>query len=526
MLISLFVSLSLQAAGGATPAAQPAGSQAQPAGSQAPTQWVVGAPAPEFVLPSIDGAATTRLSDLRGRAALVVLFTPASSASRVRLSLAAQRARELARAPADAPQPELGGDDAPVAFLAVARELHAERARLLVDWLGVPFPVLWDPFLTVAPEAEHLTALVDAAGVVRALDPDLGDTEALRALLLAANAPARGAGANSDAEALPIGEAYLAPALALVRIRHPAGSESEARAALSAVLWARGGPAEGRAALDAAVAALARRAAAPDARPIDALRAGALFWLRRNTPFASAGDGPNALAHWLRAATASPDDPVLTGPLRRLGPRLSKSEAPYAWIDRAIDELAERGEARRPLRVALTEAEVAGPSTELPRLAEQELAPDPEREVDIDARGLLRVEAVAIPNIALAAAPAHGAEEEPTARIVTLRVHVTLAPGDGARFDSGAPAPIAWLVVPQGWGIDRNLYTFEAAAGALGGNARSIDFELLAPEGVARGNVRGYVIGHVLDRDGQAVRVRRDLNFPCVTHPIPSGPRD
>lgn len=463
--------------------------------------WTLDAAAPGVALPALDGARTIATRELRGRTILLIACTPSSGASRATLAAAATAARRLA-------------DVEALTFLAVARELHPERARDLAAWLGVTFPVLWDPFVTVAPERLTLTALIDPAGVVRALDVDLADMDALRALVVRvgqAGAPAvtdagnatGGEGApGATAPGVAASEPYLSPALVAAHGAHPEGSVDAARAALSRVLWLRG-DADPRAALCVAVAVLERRAAAADASPYDRLRAGLLRRFRSDLGLGEPGDLGAACEHWRAAATLHPAHAVLARPLQQFGPRLAKPEAFYAWLERARYELEERGEKLLPLRVALTEAEQVEPSTALPRLAETELAPDPEREVVADEANLCRVEGAAVP----LAAPGE---------VATARVHLTLSPIATAQLDPDAPAPVAWIVVPQGWGIDRNHHSFALSPVDPARRSAALDFEVLAPAGVTQGAVRGYVLVHLFDREGRRVYVRRELHVPIA----------
>jgi hypothetical protein len=470
--------------------------------------WKVGSALPELVLPTVDGDRTVALSELRGRPVIVLVVAPGSEASRQALADAARRARELAHEPPGAaPQLE---------FVAIARELHSDRARLLAAWLGVTFPILWDPFVTVAPEVPYTTALVDAGGIVRALDVPLGESAMLRDFVARTTAGARQSGQGGAAATAPA--AFVAPALAAFDAPHAPGSQAAVRAALSRVLWPRGaagapGTAEDRrAALEAAFTATELRAASADAAPLDHLRAGHVRWLRHTSSFPVPGDATVAVKHWLRAAAGPGSPETLSEPLRRLGPRLAKREPAYAWALRARYELEERAEVVPDLDPPLLGAEVLGPSPELPRLAESEPPPDPERQVTPDPAELLCCEGVAVPNVDLFAP---GADTT----VATARVLLVLAPGEGARFDFEAPAPRAWLVVPQGFGIDRNLHELALDSADAARGATSIDVELVAPAGVTRGALRGYVLAHVFDREGRRVHLRRDFHVPVPVRP-------
>jgi hypothetical protein len=94
-----------------------------------------------------------------------------------------------------------------------------------------------------------------------------------------------------------------------------------------------------------------------------------------------------------------------------------------------------------------------------------------------------------------------------------------LDPSGGVLFDIDAPAPRAWLVVPQGFGIDRNLHEFTLSSENAARGSTSIDVELVAPAGVARGSLRGYVLAHVYDRQGRRAYVRREINVPVPVRP-------
>lgn len=467
--------------------------------------FVVGAPAPEIALPVVAGARLSGLSELRGAPTVVFAVTPGDEASRARL----KRAAELAWS-------RKVRDEAPLHFAAVVRERDASRAQGLGAWLEAKFPQFWDPFLTVAPEVDSFCVLIDAMGYVRATGLDLSDGEALLAALAAAAAAAEGAAPA------PVGEPYLAPALARVRIAHPPGSEAEARAALSNILWLSGDRSAAGSAFDGALAALDRRAAAPDARPIERWRAGTARWIRRGSPFAAPGDGEAAVAHWRAAVGACVEDAALTRPLRELGPRLAKREAAYAWLDAARAALAAQGSTLGAWRVPPSRAELVGPSPELPRLAEAELAPDPDNAVERDEGGVLVLDGVCVPNIDLAVSSA----ADPNAKaggprdVRTARVHLSVALAEGALFDPEAPAPRAWLVVPQGWGIDRNAYELPRSEADPTKGALHVDFELLAPlakDGAAAptptGAVRGYVLAHVFDREGRRRHLRKEVNL-------------
>jgi len=397
-----------------------------------------------------------------GGPVLLVLGAPHDDTLRAALAQVRRLGRELAE-----------GEGPALRTVPVVRELHADRARLLLEWLvGAP-DGFSDPFHTLAPGARATTALVDAAGLVVAVDVPLDDAAALRALLRKP-APAPAAAPVSDLTA-------------------------EARAALL------------RADLDEAVQALEARASAAAATPLDLARAGHARWLRhlaRTGP----GDAVAAFGHWRAAALRAPDS-AAAEPARRFGPRLAKRAGGADWPLRARYELAERGVDVADLAPPPTAAELLGPSTELPRLAEREVAPDPAREVAADTDGLLRVETADMPNIDHFAPGA-------AAEVATARVFITVVPGEGVLFDPDAPAPVLWIVVPQGVGIDRNLYVPVARRPlALARTAYDVDFEVLAAPGMQSAVLRGYVLAHVLDRQGRRAHVRRDLRITCTLRP-------
>jgi hypothetical protein len=446
--------------------------------------WAAGRTAPSIELRTTQRT-TWRLEDERGRVVLLAAVTASNAASRATLGALVARGAEL----------RANGVD--VAVVAIVREPQLDRVLRLAELEPTPPNLVWDPFLTVAAEATTLTAVIDPAGTVRALDVDLSNAGAVRA---ACRTATEGASSTATGTAPFLSSTYVvgdrAHAAAL-------GPDGDVRTALSRLLWSPPEGVSARSLFAAAIEAVEARAAAPDARPIDHVRAGDLRWLRRGTASSAPGDGAAAVAHWLRAARSAPTDEVLTSRLRALGPRLAKREPMYAW--------AAEGESAgcHPLSLA----ERLGPSTELPRLAGSEAQPDAERAVEPDREGLVVADAALVPNVDLLVP---GAERA----VVTARLHIVLVPAEGVRIDSLSEAPRAWLVVPQGFAVERNSHTFELDPSAPELRPSSIDLEVLVPPGVTRGTVRGYVLASVFDRAGRRRTIRHELNVPFSSLPI------
>lgn len=377
-------------------------------------------------------------------------------------------------------------EDGSLRLVGIVQEQHPERARLFAQWKQLGWPILWDPFQTTGSTRVPYVVLVDADGIVRAVDPE-PETFAARFLALAGEPSA--------------GEAS-APLEASSRGQRPADEEEHA------LERARGGLLHGTGELSPLVETLVLHALRHPGDARAQYQAGVALLMRHDSSERRGGDFQAAVDAWTHALALDPGQYVWRRRLQQYGPRMDKPYDFYGWVETARTEIERRGETPVPLSAELTPAERAQPRHGFAEPVRAE--PDPEGRVERDREGWIAVDTAVVFST-------EGARR-------TASVHLELAPVAGVRWDLEAGPLEVWLGQrdrPAGWTLSERRFTrVPAAPDALERFALEIDLDPRAP---SEGQVEGYVLFHACEaRRGACATRRRDFSL-AILPPAPDA---
>lgn len=365
-----------------------------------------------------------------------------------------------------------------------------------MQWHGMDWPVLWDPFNLLEFSAVPVTYLLDEEGTVLVVQPLLDRADDLRDRtddLYSDDGPEPGGftpGPPPEISPPPTAEAL---------------PSDWSDYSVSLVLW--GGAGRVDEAVDAARKALEGRD-----DPVSWFRLGVVLRMRYDSDLRQVGDFAEAVAAWSRALDADPNQYIWRRRLQQYGPRLAKPYPFYDWVSRARTDIEARGERPHDLAVEPHGAELAQPATDLEeeRRGEPESEPDPDNLVQTDQKGLVDVEAVLVP---------------PTPRPgETIRVHLVLSPNQrlDAHWNNEAGHGELWVIGPRGRRIDPNHQVLPVGPGDVSDEERHLEFEVEVPEtGEDTLDLTGYLLYYVCESaTGVCVYLRQDVH---VTIPIAAG---
>lgn len=386
-----------------------------------------------------------------------------------------------------------------LATAGVALEQHPDRARLFMQWHNMGWPVLWDPFNLLEFPAVPVTYLLDAAGEVLVVQPNLERAQDILERLIDLP-PAPG----------EVRDAGQIPARARPGVTAAPAADAEPQTwsdhAVSLALW---GGADG---IGEAVDA-ARLAAERSDDPVNWFRLGVVLRMRYDSEFRQAGDFADAVNAWSRALEADPNQYIWRRRLQQYGPRLAKPYPFYDWVPIAREEIEARGEQPTELVVEPHGAEFAQPASEIQQPAseiqeegsvEKEPEPDPQARVRTDEKGLVEVETVVIPS-----KPRPGD---------SVRVHLILTPDQArdAHWNNEAGYSEIWVDPPPGWQISDNHQHLPVGPGEVSDETRHLELEVAIPDNAETAEtLTGYLLYYVCEgAAGVCVYLRKDLEIP------------
>ncbi len=367
-------------------------------------------------------------------------------------------------------------------MVGIIQEQHPARCRLFMQWQEMEWPVLVDSLDLLEVAVVPITALIDEAGVVRALGPK---EEAFEAFLAAEPAtPARPA----TAPAVPDLEA-------LERAARDGDAAALARWAQALVLW--GTDAD----LGRATVAWERAAAAEPENGWIRFHLGVTWRRRYDSPARRPGDFRRAVEAWGAALALDPNQYIWRRRIQQVGPRLEKPYPFYDWVERARREVAERGELPAELPVEPGGAEIAQPAKRFETAAATPPEPDPQGRIHRDTRGFVRAEATVVP-----ATVAPGG---------AVRVHVVLRPdpAQDAYWNNEAEDLVLWVDVPPGWQASSTHHTVPAPPQEVSDETRTVELELASPKDFrGEAELAAYALYYVCEKvDGTCLYRRQDV---------------
>ncbi len=280
--------------------------------------------------------------------------------------------------------------DGKLIVLGVVQEQHAERARLYKQWKQYSFPIAQDSVTGLGLAVVPIPILIDEHGYVmksRLKPDDIGPLVSQPAPKPESPAPkldprhvtVEWLKANSQRK--PTIEYSVAVGDALLR-------SDSSKATKEAIMWYR-----------SAAAALVEQGPAELLGQIQ-FRIGVAY---RSLYDQSIGDGQdpanfsNASTFWSLALEENPNQYIWRRRIQQYGPRQIKPYPFYDWVQKAQQEIAQRGESPVALSVPLSGAEMAQPGRRFEASAANDNNPDPKSKIVRDDENLIRVHATIVP---------------------------------------------------------------------------------------------------------------------------------
>ena len=350
--------------------------------------------------------------------------------------------------------------------IGITQEQHPDRCQLYAQWQGIDWPILWDPFNLTGSAAVPVVLAVDEAGVIR---PGRLDVRRFEEQIVE--------GWMADTPAKP-GTTARRPYPDVVPPSTRAAADSvgdPAQAALSRLLWCRTAGEEqlDGAAYGAVLQTLEQAALAPDADPALTFRHGVALRMRYDSEHRRTGDFQRALDAWMSALGRRPSQYIWRRRIQQWGPRLDKPYPFYDWVEEAQTSLIAAGSVPHPIQIALSGAELASGTREIPIRNIQDSHPDPEAALKRDDKHLIELEST----VCLHTGVTSKRVREPAG---SSRIHLVLRPTGDAHFEPAAGPAKIWIEVPPGWNTPRQLLT--ASSPADPDAALLAEFEVRPPQ--------------------------------------------
>ena len=213
------------------------------------------------------------------------------------------------------------------------------------------------------------------------------------------------------------------------------------------------------------------------------------------------GDFQAAVDAWGERLELDPNQYIWRRRIEQYGPRLDKPYPFYDWVDRAAEEIAERGEEPVALEVMPSGAEIAQPAREFEVTQDDERPPDPEGRINRDRDGLVEVEVTVVP---ARVRPGQAA-----------RVHVSFLPDDSrkAHWNNESTPAAALGRRPRGLAGVEPIAHGPPGRPARADEVRRLDFEVeVPPSASGRTRLPAYALYNVCEDVGGVCRfLRQDL---------------
>ncbi len=365
-----------------------------------------------------------------------------------------------------------------IQMLGIIQEQHPDRALLFMQWKRMGWPLLVDSMNLLGVKVVPITALIDASGVVRALNPKPED--------LAEFLEENPASLPSAADRSDVGT---------VRRTLVQGAEASLEMADGFVLW------EDESRLDVAIS-IYRKLLAEEKDGSIHFRLGTALRKRYDSEFRQADDFAQAVSHWARALSIDPNQYIWRRRIQQYGPRLDKPYPFYDWVPEAIGEIRQRGEEPLELAVQPSGAEFAHP---IARFAGDDGRgePDPEGRIWRDSEGFVLLETTVVPP-----------RPEPGK---SARVHLVFRPNQKikAHWNNEADDMVVWVDAPSGWSVNPRKSTVARPPATVSLEPRHVEFEVnLGAEAKGGVEIPAYALYYVCeDVDGTCLYRRQDLKI-------------
>ena len=354
------------------------------------------------------------------------------------------------------------------AILGVVQEQHAERAQLYKQWKQYDFPIAQDATTELNLNAVPIPVLIDQYGVVRKVGAKPNDLISF------------------------IKRDYQAPG-ENTTVAKPTDNEV-------ATLIGQGNEivrAEAGVDFDKAIAKFGE-AVAKDSENGSALFGLGVVYRMRFDESGNPDDFVQASKNWALALKSNPNQYIWRRRIEQYGPRLAKPYPFYDWVEKANEEIKERGQVPVSLKVELTGTEVTSPRAPVKDGPIEN--PDPESKIAMDKK-FLNITATCVPS----------AQKDKTRMRIHLHCNVS-----GAKWNNEAPSMQVWIDesssgTPESRLIEDTGHSSESSLTDL----KTVDFEFrLADKSKSDKAVRGYVLFHCCDDNDVCYYYRKNFDLP------------
>lgn len=372
-------------------------------------------------------------------------------------------------------------------LLGVTQEQHAERCQLFAQWQNFDWPILHDPINLLACNAVPITVAIDELGMIRSTNPKEAWLRDEFLQLKSEATKTQTATAPIDVKQLESIASKQKTAAAYQRLGD------------AIMLWQPES-------CDEAVRAYQLALKLEDS-PMLHFRLGVAMRHRYESVGGAPTDFGKAVEQWRIALRGDANQYIWRRRIQQYGPRLDKPYPFYDWVEQAIADLKQRGEALDSvieLAVPLSGAEVAQPkkSSQTSGLTKDvPTSPDPEGKVTRDPGRLIRIDATVVPSS--------------QARSHDIRLHLSMQPTGEAAWNNEVEPVQVWFEDTVGYTTATYSVSHRLnVATAESRENRSIEAEF-AIEEPGNATIRGFVLYHVCEKSrGQCIFRRQDFTVP------------
>lgn len=382
-------------------------------------------------------------------------------------------------------------DHEDIVQIGLIQEQHPDRCKLFMQWKQMDWPIMVDSLNLLGVKVVPITLFIDEYGIIRRVKPKHDD---LQAFLETKYEP-------TDEQVVPIVEKPDTKKLeafrkvTLNRLPDKENALLRRNVGDQYFLWMDN--------LEVTIVAYQHYL---DVMPEDGdaqFRMGVAHRARFERDANSRRDFNRAVEHWERSLQLDPNHYIRRRRIQQYGPRLDKPYSFYDWVNTAREEITARGETPVELVVEPSGAEFAYPEKDMKESVSAE-NPDPEGKINRDKDALIAIDAVSVPG-KLKAGEAS-------------RVHVTLSVNAElkAHWNNESGESVFWIDAPEGWSVEKKLWSLPNGKGATSEEERKLEFEVRAPKDAKPGKaeLKCFALYYVCEgAEGTCLYLRHDVTI-------------
>jgi tetratricopeptide (TPR) repeat protein len=386
-----------------------------------------------------------------------------------------------------------------VQMVGIIQEQHPDRCRLFAQWQGFEWPILNDAINVLPTRAVPVVIAIDEHGVVQSTRPR---PDWVRNEFIKTDYP------KPDETARTTDSDYV-PYFSAKQLKNPTESLLSARGTLiwgaAAYQQTKAGSPEQTKSAEYFNKAIALYDGVIKEEPENAMAhfgRGVALRMRYESPLRQNGDFQAAVNAWGKALDIDPNHYIYRRRIQQYGPRLTKPYPFYDWVPKARADIKARGDEPVQLAVEPGGAEIASPDRSF-KTAEAATNPDPKARINTDKNGLVEISSVTVP-----------ARVKPGQ---TTRIHLTLRTSGKAHWNNEAEPVQVWIDQPDGWQLQKNLFTLDQPKKPESTEARKVELEAKLSANSESTRIKGYALFYVCEEaDGTCLYLRRDFEIPIV----------